>query len=55
LIALFAPEIVFLVMFALVGYIISFLFTLIFSGAVQSFDKYHGTISGILCTAVVGG
>jgi fucose permease len=55
LIAIFAPKIISLAMFALVGYFTSVLFTSIFSGAVQSFDKYHGTISGILCTAVVGG
>jgi MFS transporter, FHS family, L-fucose permease len=55
LIAIFAPKIISLAMFALVGYFTSVLFTSIFSGAIQSFDKYHGTISGILCTAVVGG
>jgi MFS transporter, FHS family, L-fucose permease len=41
--------------FVLTGYFTSVLFTSIFSGAIQSFDKYQGTISGILCTAIVGG
>jgi FHS family L-fucose permease-like MFS transporter len=37
------------------GYFTSVLFTSIFSATIQSFDKYHGAISGILCTAVAGG
>lgn len=41
--------------FALVGFFTSVLFTLIFSAAIQSFERYHGTISGILCLSIVGG
>lgn len=44
-----------LVAFALNGLFTCASFTLIFSAAIQSFDANHGTISGILCTAVVGG
>lgn len=44
-----------LVAFALVGYFTCASFTSIFSAAIQSFDSNHGTISGILGTAIVGG
>lgn len=44
-----------LVAFALVGYFTCASFTSIFSAAVNSFDANHGTISGILGTAIVGG
>jgi FHS family L-fucose permease-like MFS transporter len=44
-----------LIAFVLVGYFTSVSFTSIFSGAIQSFNKYQGTISGILCTAIAGG
>lgn len=44
-----------LVAFALVGYFTCASFTSIFSAAVNSFDTNHGTISGILGTAIVGG
>lgn len=55
LIALCSPAKVALVAFVLTGYFTSVLFTSIFSATIQSFDKHHGAISGILCTAVVGG
>ena len=55
LFAIFGSKEVSLVVFVLVGYFTSVSFTSIFSGAIQSFDKYQGTISGILCTAIVGG
>jgi MFS transporter, FHS family, L-fucose permease len=55
LVAIFASKEVALFAFALVGYFTCVSFTAIFSATIQSFDKYHGTISGILCTAVVGG
>ena len=44
-----------LIAFALVGYFTCASFTSIFSAAVNSFDSNHGTISGILGTAIVGG
>jgi fucose permease len=44
-----------LISFALVGYFTCASFTSIFSAAIQSFDSNHGTISGILGTAIVGG
>ncbi len=44
-----------LVAFALVGYFTCASFTSIFSAAINSFHDNHGTISGILGTAIVGG
>jgi fucose permease len=55
LIAIFSPAKIALVAFVLTGYFTCASFTSIFSAAIQSFDKYHGAISGILCTAIVGG
>jgi FHS family L-fucose permease-like MFS transporter len=55
LVAIVAPATTSLVAFVVTGYFTSVLFTSIFSAAIQSFDKYHGAISGILCTAVAGG
>ena len=54
-IAIIAPANIALIAFALTGYFTCASFTSIFSAAIQSFDKYHGAISGILCTAIVGG
>ena len=55
LIAIFSPAKIALIAFVLTGYFTCASFTSIFSAAIQSFDKYHGAISGILCTAIVGG
>jgi fucose permease len=55
LISIYSPARLALIGFALTGYFTSASFTSIFSAAIQSFDKYHGTLSGILCTAIVGG
>jgi FHS family L-fucose permease-like MFS transporter len=41
--------------FAACGFFTSVLFTLIFSGTINSFAENHGTISGLLCTAILGG
>jgi MFS transporter, FHS family, L-fucose permease len=55
LIAIFSPAKAALCAFTLTGYFTCASFTSIFSATIQSFDKYHGTISGILCTAIAGG
>jgi fucose permease len=55
IIAIISPAKVALIAFVLTGYFTCASFTSIFSAAIQSFDKYHGAISGILCTAIVGG
>ena len=44
-----------LIAFALVGYFTCAAFTAIFSAVINSFNENHGTISGILGTAIVGG
>jgi fucose permease len=41
--------------FAACGFFTSVLITLIFSGTINSFTENHGTISGLLCTAIMGG
>lgn len=55
IIAIFGSTNVALISFALVGYFTCASFTSIFSAAVNSFSSNHGTISGILGTAIVGG
>jgi len=55
IIAIFGSTNVSLIAFALVGYFTCASFTSIFSAAVNSFDSNHGTISGVLGTAIVGG
>ena len=54
-VALVSTSHVALVCFALTGLFTCASFTLIFSGVIQTFEGNHGTISGILCTAVIGG
>ena len=54
IIAIFGSTNLSLISFALVGYFTCASFTSIFSAAVNSFDSNHGTISGILGTAIVG-
>ena len=55
LVATFGSKMITAVGFAACGFFTSVLFTLIFSGTINSFAENHGTISGILCTAVLGG
>lgn len=53
--AIFGDTNISLIAFALVGYFTCASFTSIFSAAINSYDSHHGTISGILGTAIVGG
>lgn len=55
IIAIYGSTNISLISFALVGYFTCASFTSIFSSAVNSFSNNHGTISGILGTAIVGG
>jgi fucose permease len=55
LLATFGSEKLTAIGFAACGFFTSLLFTLIFSGTINSFTENHGTISGLLCTAAVGG
>ncbi|MGB8952862.1 MAG: MFS transporter [Candidatus Aminicenantales bacterium] len=41
--------------FAACGFFTSVLITLMMSGTINSFTENHGTISGLLCTAIMGG
>lgn len=54
-VAILGSPTVSLVAFSLVGYFTCASFTSIFSAAINSFETNHGTISGILGTAIVGG
>lgn len=53
--ALFGPGEVALMAFPAVGFFASVMWSVIFSLALNSVDKHHGSFSGILCTAIVGG
>jgi len=55
LVATFGPRNATALGFAACGFFTSVLFTLIFSGTISSFTDNHGAISGLLCTAAVGG
>jgi MFS transporter, FHS family, L-fucose permease len=54
-IALFGPGNIALVAFPMVGFSISVMWSIIFSLALNSVDKHHGSFAGILCTAIIGG
>ena len=53
--ALFGPAKTSLYAFPLVGFFASVMWSVIFSLALNSVDKFHGSFSGILCTAIIGG
>ncbi len=46
---------VYLSYFSLVGFFASVMWPVIFSLALNSVDKHHGSFSGILCTGIIGG
>lgn len=53
--ALFGPARVAVVAFPLLGFCASVMWSIIFSLALNSVEAHHGSFSGILCTAIVGG
>ena len=53
--ALFGPGPLAIIAFPLVGFFISVMWSVIFSLALNSLDKHHGSFSGILVTGVIGG
>ncbi len=53
--ALFGPGPLALVMFPLVGFAAAVMWPVIFSLALNSVDRHHGSFSGILCTGIIGG
>ena len=54
-IALFGPATVSIYAFPITGFFASVMWSVIFSLALNSVPAHHGTFSGILCTAIIGG
>lgn len=53
--ALFAPAAIAVYAFPACGFALSVMWSVVFSLALNSLPDHHGTLSGILCTAIVGG
>jgi len=53
--ALFGPGPVAIVAFPLMGFCASVMWSIIFSLALNSVDRHHGSFSGILVTGIIGG
>jgi fucose permease len=53
--ALFGPANMALYAFPLMGFFASVMWSIIFSLALNSVDRHHGSFSGLLCTGVIGG
>jgi fucose permease len=53
--ALFADANTALLAFPAVGFFLSVMWSVIFSLALNSVPKYHGSFAGILCTGIIGG
>ncbi len=54
-IALFGSAKISLYAFPLIGFFASVMWSIIFSLALNSVEKHHGSFSGILCTGIIGG
>ena len=53
--ALFGPAKVSMLAFPAIGFSISMMYSIIFSLALNTATKYHGSFAGILCSGIVGG
>jgi fucose permease len=53
--ALFGPTSVSIYAFAITGFFLSVMWSIVFSLALNSVPAHHGSFSGILCTAILGG
>ena len=53
--ALFSTTPIALLAFPAVGFCISVMFSIIFSLALNSIPKHHGSFAGILCSGIIGG
>ncbi len=53
--AIFGSTSVALVMFPMVGFFFSVMWSVVFSLALNSVPRHHGSFSGILCTGIIGG
>ena len=54
-VALFGSGTTALIAFPLVGFFASVMWSIVFSLALNSVSKFHGSFSGILCTGIIGG
>ena len=54
-VALFGPGPLARLAFPFLGFTASVMWSIIFSLALNSVDRHHGTFSGILCTGIIGG
>ena len=54
-VSLFSPAHVSYVTFPTIGFFASSMWCIIFSLGLNSLEKHHGALSGILCTAIIGG
>jgi FHS family L-fucose permease-like MFS transporter len=54
-IALFSSGSIPLYFFPATGFFLSVMWSVVFSLALNSLDKHHGSFSGILCTGIIGG
>lgn len=55
LVALFAPAQIAVWAFPAIGFSISMMYSIIFSLALNTASRYHGSFAGILCSGIVGG
>lgn len=55
LLALFGSKEIAIVAFPTIGFCISVMFSIVFSLALNSVAKFHGSFAGILCSGIVGG
>jgi fucose permease len=55
LVALFGPAYIARYAFPSIGFLISVLYPILFSLALNSVEEHHGSFAGILCTGIVGG
>jgi len=53
--ALFGPAQTSLIAFPMSGFFLSVMYSIIFSFGLNSVSRYHGAMSGILCTGILGG
>ena len=53
--ALFSTGSAALYLFPATGFFLSVMWSIVFSLALNSLDKHHGSFSGILCTGIIGG
>lgn len=54
-VAFFGSSTMALIAFPMVGFSASVMWSIVFSLALNSLDRNHGSFSGILCTAIIGG